>query len=105
MAVDPERLSRAVDVLLDAGSPIDALRAAQETRELIAGWESHLARQALAAGETWESIGTALGISRQAAWERLRPGVAEEIRADKSRIRSEQARLREERAKRWPTKR
>lgn len=105
MAVDPERLRTSVAALLDSGSPLDALRAAQETRELIAAWESHLARQALASGETWESIGAALGTSRQAAWERLRPGVAGEIRAEKSRIRSEQARLREERAKRWPTKR
>lgn len=105
MAADPERLRRAVTALLEAASPLDALRAAQETRELMSGWESHLARQALAAGETWETIGGALGISRQAAWERLRPGVADEIRAEKSRIRSEQARLREERAKRWPTKR
>lgn len=105
MAVDRERLRTAVDALLDAGSPLDALRAAQETRELLSGWESHLARQALTAGETWESIGAALGTSRQAAWERLRPGVAGEIYAEKSRIKSEQTRLREERSKRWPTKR
>ena len=104
MAADPERLRKAVAALLDAESPLAALRAAQETRELMASWESQLARQALAAGATWESIGTALGISRQAAWERLRPGVAGEIHAEKTRIRSEQARLREEKAKRWPTK-
>ena len=105
MAADPDRLSQALDAVLDVESPLEALRAAQVARELMPAWESHLARRALAAGETWESIGVALGTSRQAAWERLRPGIAREIQAEKSKIKSEQVRLREERAKRWPTKR
>ena len=69
----------------------------------MTAWDSHLARQALADGATWEGIGAALGISRQAAWERLRPGIAKEIQAERSRIQSEQSKLKEERAKKWPT--
>ena len=104
VSADPDELRRALATVLDVELPLDALRSAQVARELMPAWESHLARRALATGETWESIGTALGISRQAAWERLRPGIAREIEVEKSRIRSEQARLRDERAKRWPTK-
>jgi len=90
-------------VVLDTDSPLEALRAGREARELLAAWESHLARQALAGGATWEGIGSALGISRQAAWERLRPGIAREIKEERSRIQTEKSRLKEERAKRWPT--
>lgn len=90
--------------MLDAEIPLEALQAGREARELMPAWESHLARQALAAGATWEAIGTALGISRQAAWERLRPAIAKEIQADRSRIETEKSGLKEERAKRWPTK-
>jgi hypothetical protein len=101
----PGQLAEAFAAVLDAGSPLSALQAAREVRELMPAWESHLARQALAAGATWEAIGAALGISRQAAWERLRPGIAGQIQAERSRIESEQHRLNEERTKRWPTKR
>jgi hypothetical protein len=89
---------------MDIDDPLTALQAGRETRELMPAWESHLARQALANGATWEAIGAALGISRQAAWERLRPAIAKEIQADRTRIESEKTRLRQERAKRWPTK-
>lgn len=104
VAPDPDRLRSAFTASLDDGSALDALRAAQEARELLPPWESHLARKALSEGATWEAIGAALGISRQAAWERLRPGIAREIRAERDRIQSERSKLREERAKRWPTK-
>ena len=90
--------------VLQPDLPMEALQAVRETRELLSEWDSHLARQALAAGATWESIGAALGISRQAAWERLRPGITRQIQADRIRIETEKAKLREERAQKWPTK-
>src|SRR5438874_7512609 len=71
--------------------PLTALAAARELKDHLAGWEAQLAREALAAGETWDTIGRALGISRQAAWERLRPRIAAAIDADRSRIRSKRA--------------
>lgn len=104
MTADPDRLRAALADVLDLDSPLNALRSTQHVRELLPAWESRLARQALANGETWETIGAALGISRQAAWERLRPGIAREIQSEKTRIQTEQDRLREERAKRWPKK-
>ena len=103
MGAEPDRLRQALTAVLDAGEPLDALRAGREARELLPAWESHLARQALAGGATWEAIGSALGISRQAAWERLRPGIAQQIQAERDRIESEQNRLKEERVKRWQT--
>jgi hypothetical protein len=89
---------------LTSGDPLAALKAAQDLRALLPSWESQLARQALAAGATWESIGQALGTSRQAAWERLRPGIARAIREERSRLQSERSRLKKEREKRWQTK-
>ena len=80
--------------------PLAALRAARELKDELASWEAHLAREALAAGETWDTIGGALGISRQAAWERLRPRIAAAIDADRARIRTKQQQVREKRSNR-----
>lgn len=74
--------------------PLTALAAARELKEHLAVWEAQLAREALAAGETWDTIGRELGISRQAAWERLRPRIAEAIDADRARLRSKRAEVR-----------
>jgi hypothetical protein len=78
--------------VVDAGSAIDALAAMPLLREQLASLEEALARQALADGETWATIGAALGTSRQAAWERLRPGIAAAIEADRRRLIDERTR-------------
>jgi hypothetical protein len=93
----PAELETAWAELRDDSKPLAALRAARQLRDGLGPWEAHLAREALAAGETWETIGEALGTSRQAAWERLRRGIAAEIDADKARIRAERQRLQRER--------
>lgn len=98
----PARLEKSWHVASDDSQPLAALRATRDLREALPDWESHLARTALAAGETWETIGAALGISRQAAWERLRRGIAGQIEAERSRLRAERARLAQERSKLWP---
>jgi hypothetical protein len=75
-----------------AERPIDALKAMPALRESLTQLEVMLARRALADGETWATIGAALGTSRQAAWERLRPGIAAAIDADRRRLTEERAR-------------
>src|SRR3954469_21586891 len=69
-----------------ADRPIDALKAVPAVRDSLTQLEVALARHALADGETWATIGAALGTSRQAAWERLRPGIAAAIEADRRRL-------------------
>lgn len=89
--------ARATDPEVD---PLAALQATRALKEAIAGHEAALARRALAGGETWESIGAALGISRQAAWERLRPGIAAAIDDDRRQVRAKKQAVRE-RSRGW----
>lgn len=97
-----DRLRDAWDRTLDVDDPLAALRAARELKDALVDHEVSLARAALAKGETWESIGAALGVSRQAAWERLRRGIAAAIDADRQRVESERDRLRDKRrTKTW----
>jgi hypothetical protein len=98
----PTELERTCRAALDERDPLAALRAARQLRDSLADWEAHLARSALARGETWETIGAALSISRQAAWERLRRGIASQIESERDRLRAERTRLTKERSKRWP---
>lgn len=88
----PPALQSSWSAVTAAASPMDALRAVPELREQLGRWEAALARAALAEGETWATIGAALGTSRQAAWERLRPAIAEAIAADRRRVEEERAR-------------
>jgi hypothetical protein len=87
-----EQVDAALAAVVDAERPIDALKATPALRESLTQLEVALARRALAEGETWATIGAALGTSRQAAWERLRPGIAAEIEADRRRLTEERTR-------------
>jgi hypothetical protein len=89
----PPELKDAWERAVGSADPLDALRGARDLKDELQRLEARLARSALAAGETWETIGTALGTSRQAAWERLRRAIAAEIEADKSRVKAERDRL------------
>ena len=100
----PDDLEKALRTTVDDTEPLAALRAARGLRESLLEWEAQLARTALANGETWETIGAALGISRQAAWERLGRGIRGQIEADRARLRAERARLAEDRRKTWSKK-
>jgi hypothetical protein len=51
---------------------VAALEASRALHREVAAWQSALVAEALAAGATWEEIGAALGITRQAAWARFR---------------------------------
>ena len=101
VANPPEDLVAAWERTTTSGDPLAALRAARELKEALADHEVALARAALAEGETWESIGAALGVSRQAAWERLRRGIAAAIVEDRKRVESERDRLQEKRRETW----
>ena len=100
----PDELLAAWSTVVGEVDPLTALRAARDLKERLGAWEADLAREALAAGETWDTIGAALGISRQAAWERLRPRIAAAIDADRERIRSQRARVQAERSSGWKSK-
>src|SRR5215475_2350522 len=93
----PVELVSAWTTVVGDVDPLTALAAARELKDHLSVWEAQLAREALAAGETWDTIGRALGISRQAAWERLRPRIAEAIDADRARVRSKRAEVQEAR--------
>jgi hypothetical protein len=96
----PAELEKHWRAVADEADPLAALRAARQLRDALIEWESQLARAALAGGETWETIGAALGISRQAAWERLRRGIADQIETERARLKAERVRLAEQRRKR-----
>jgi hypothetical protein len=100
----PAALITAWTTVVGEVDPLTALRAARDLREQLGSWEADLAREALATGETWDTIGAAVGISRQAAWERLRPRIAAAIDADRARIRSKRARVQTERSSGWKSK-
>ena len=97
----PKELVAAWHGMVRDGDPLAALRAAQALKDELGAWEGQLAREALAGGETWETIGAALGISRQAAWERLRGRIAAAIEEDTVRLRAKRIRMREERRTQW----
>jgi hypothetical protein len=79
----PRELIDAWDAATGTGDSLEALAAVPAFRDALSQWEAGLARDALANGASWTTIGDALGTSRQAAWERLRPGIAALIEADR----------------------
>lgn len=57
--------------------PLVALGATRALVGLLSTWETKLAAEAVASGATWEAVGSSVGVSRQAAWERFHRDVAE----------------------------
>ena len=78
--------------LTNGHEALEALAKVPEFRDALSRWEAGLAREALAAGASWQTIGQALGTSRQAAWERLRPGIAAAIDADRKQLQEQRSR-------------
>jgi hypothetical protein len=91
----PPALKDAWERATSSADPLEALRGARDLKDELGRYEARIARSALASGETWETIGAALGTSRQAAWERLRKAIAADIEADKTRVKAERDRLAE----------
>lgn len=88
----PGDLTDAWSKVTDASDSLAALANMAALRDALVEWEASLARDALANGASWATIGEALGTSRQAAWERLRPAIADAIEADRRRITEQRAR-------------
>ena len=92
-AVDvPGELTDAWSKTTGAADSLTALGRLAALRDALSRWEAGLARDALANGASWTTIGEALGTSRQAAWERLRPAIAAAIEADRRRVEEQRAR-------------
>lgn len=53
-------------------TPLERIRATRARREHLASLEEEAVRAARGAGHSWEEVATALGTSRQAAWQRWR---------------------------------
>jgi hypothetical protein len=66
------RLRKVWDRVSRDDEPVAALRASKLLRLLLARWERILVAEALDAGATWEELGRALGVTRQAVWSRFR---------------------------------
>jgi hypothetical protein len=94
-----DAVDAALAAVADAERSIDALKGMPALRDSLTQLEVALARRALADGETWATIGAALGTSRQAAWERLRPGIAAAIEADRRRVIEERTRASKKRSR------
>ena len=60
--------------------PIDVLRAASQFQRYFEAVQGAAAKAAHRDGRTWDEIGQALGISRQAAWERFATSEHEQLR-------------------------
>lgn len=87
--------------------PLIALGATRALVALLSTWEAKLAVEAVASGATWETIGSSLGVSRQAAWQQFHDHVEEfrdqiktEARALRDRHRQEMQEFRDEVRKR-----
>lgn len=73
-----EQLAEIVDHASNAQAETDPYAAASHLRNLrhtVADVEVNLVRLMRAGGHSWESIGDALGMSRQAAHERFNPSM------------------------------
>jgi hypothetical protein len=64
-----------------ATGPLDVLRTSAQYQSFFAVVEREAVRAAKAQGSTWEQIGEALGITRQAVWQRYR-GLIRSAKAD-----------------------
>jgi hypothetical protein len=88
----PNELVDALSAVTDADDSLGSLTGMAALRDALSQWEASLARDALANGASWTTIGQALGTSRQAAWERLRPSIAAAIEADRRHLEELRAR-------------
>jgi hypothetical protein len=67
----PPLLTQAWETAIGGGDPLVALGATRALRAHLSTWEAQLVKEAVADGATWETIGTSVGVSRQAAWDRF----------------------------------
>lgn len=75
-----------VSIGLRAEDPIDRLRGLKTADDQLERWLVEAVGEARRAGRSWASIGAALGVSRQAAWELYNNDLREAV--DEARARS-----------------
>jgi hypothetical protein len=73
----PPLMQAAWETAISDTDPLVAMGATKALIELLATWQAKLATEAMDAGATWGAIGGTVGVSRQAAWERLHREVDE----------------------------
>src|SRR5947199_6810862 len=98
----PPLLQQAWETATGGGDPLEALGATRALRAHLSTWEAQLVKEAVADGATWETIGTSVGVSRQAAWDRfhhevhdLRRQMQHDMREVRRRYRDEASRVRD----------
>jgi hypothetical protein len=98
----PPLLSQAWETATGDDDPLVALGATRALRAHLSTWEAQLVKEAMADGATWETIGTSVGVSRQAAWDRfhhevhdLRRQMHQDMRDLRRRYREEAMKIRE----------
>ena len=98
----PPLMAATWEAAMSDPDPLVALGATRALTGLLSTWEARLAAEAVAAGATWETIGSTVGVSRQAAWERFhheahefRHRVKAEMYEMRNRHRDEMLELRE----------
>lgn len=69
--VVPPLMAATWEAAISDPDPLAALGATRALAGLLSAWESRLVGEAIAAGATWEVIGSTFGVSRQAAWQRF----------------------------------
>ena len=97
----PGEVRDALRAVEQAVEPLDAVLASRSLRTVLDGWERRLVAEAQAGGQSWEAVGRALGLSRQAAWERYRksePAPSRRLEAGRQRQRTLLGEARELRA-------
>lgn len=67
----PPLMQQTWDAAISDPDPLVALGAARALTGLLSTWEARLVGEAVDAGATWEAIGSTVGVSRQAAWQRF----------------------------------
>src|SRR3954451_15386512 len=67
----PALLVQAWETATGDGDPLEALGATRALRAHLSTWEAQLVKEAMGDGATWETIGSSVGVSRQAAWDRF----------------------------------
>lgn len=80
----PPLMQVAWDTAVSDPDPLVAMGATKALIEFLGTWQAKLATEAMDAGATWGAIGGTVGVSRQAAWERLHREVDEFKRQLKS---------------------
>jgi hypothetical protein len=96
-----KRMTEAWRTSVGDPDPLVALAATRLLRTRLASWEDSLVHEAVASGMTWEAIGDALGVTRQAAWRRYTQYPAAESRtARRNEARARRDTRRDERRQR-----